>query len=316
MVRTTAEGPQLNPAQSEVLEGLRVPSERRRSFEPELRLELRGHLESELGPVLEGLPPDEALFVSKHQLSQVHGCEARYLAEEAEGFQWSVPLARGTVVHKAIELSMNWRGEPVPLDLVDEALARLEHDDRPVTDFLQTCSEADLAELRAMAGQYVTQFLECFPPLRKAWRPVTETPVRQELCGGRVVLVGRVDLTLGQPQGTTAGKVLIDLKTGGFSPAHVDDLRFYALIETLRLGVPPMMLATYYLDQGRLHPEGVTEGILDAAVARVVAGVERIVELRRSPEAAVKRPGPPCRWCPISADCPEGRRWLEETLDD
>ena len=55
--------------------------------------------------------------------------------------------------------------------------------------------------------------------------------MRAELCGGRVVLSGKADLTLGQPEGTGAGKVIIDLKTGGFAPVHREDLRFYALLE-------------------------------------------------------------------------------------
>ena len=65
-----------------------------------------------------------------------------------------------------------------------------------------------------------------------------------------------------KPRGFPPGKVLLDLKTGGFGPAHRDDLRFYALVETLRLGVPPRLLATYYLDAARLQQEAVTEELL------------------------------------------------------
>ena len=89
------------------------------------------------------------------------------------------------------------------------------------------------------------------------------------------MLSGKVDLALGQAEGDLAGKVLVDLKTGGFSPVHLDDLRFYALIETVRLGTPPRRLATYYLDQGRFVPEDVTEALLRSTTARVIDGVER-----------------------------------------
>ena len=132
-----------------------------------------------------------------------------------------------------------------------------------------------------------------------------------ELCDDRIILAGRVDLSLGQPQGTTAGKVLIDLKTGGFSPDHIHDLRFYALLETIRLGVPPMKLASYYLDSGRIQPESVTEALLEAAAERVIGAVEELVRLRHDSSTAVYRPGPACRWCPVSNDCTQGTRWLE-----
>ena len=77
-------------------------------------------------------------------------------------------------------------------------------------------------------------FLECFPPLEARWRPVTESRLRADLCDDRIVLSGKVDLTVGRADGLRAGKVLLDLKTGGFAPAHREDLRFYALLETLR----------------------------------------------------------------------------------
>jgi hypothetical protein len=112
-----------------------------------------------------------------------------------------------------------------------------------------------------------------------------------------------------------AGKVLLDLKTGGFAPAHRDDLRFYALLETLRLGTPPRIVASYYLDGGRLQTEAVTEDLLRSAVERTVQGAEAIVELRHLGREAVLRPGPPCRWCPVLDTCPTGRTYLEERAD-
>jgi len=112
-----------------------------------------------------------------------------------------------------------------------------------------------------------------------------------------------------------AGKVLIDLKTGGFAPSHRDDLRFYALIETLRLGVPPRLLASYYLDGGRLQEEVVSEDTLAVAFERVVAGAEAAVALRYEGHEPVLRPGAPCRWCPKRTDCDVGRRHLEERAD-
>ena len=76
-------------------------------------------------PMLPDLPIDDTMFVSKHLLGRIMGCEKRFLAEDDDKFEWSVPLARGTIAHKAIELSIHWRREPEPLVLVDESIARL-----------------------------------------------------------------------------------------------------------------------------------------------------------------------------------------------
>ncbi len=304
-----------NPAQQEVLDLLGAAPDERPHFDAGLRHELRAELEAGLAPIVERLPADESLWLGKHDLGSVHGCERRFLGERAQPFGWSPPTARGAVAHKAIELGLNWSGEVTALDLVDEAVARLIVTGDRCGDWLSTCSPTERAEVRAEANDRVAKFLECFPPLKKSWYPVPESSTRVELLGGRVVIRGKVDLSLGRAVGTTAGKVLIDLKTGGFSPGHLDDLRLYALLETLRLGTPPRLVAGYYLDQGRLHPEAVSEGLLDAAVRRTVAGAERIVGLVHDAVEPVVRPGRPCRWCPVLEGCDEGRSHLAR-LDD
>jgi hypothetical protein len=307
---------ELNPAQQQVLDLLGAPGGDRPQFDAGLRHELRAELEHGLAPLVEQLPADESLFVSKHKLSLVHGCEARFVAEQAGDFSWSVPTARGTVAHRSIELGVFWRGEPVPGDLVDEAMARLAQGNDGLGDWLRTCGELDRAELRGQATQRVTTFFECFPPLRSAWRPVLEGKVRVELFDARIVLSGKTDLALGRADGTTAGKVLIDFKTGGFSPSHVDDLRFYALLETLKIGTPPRLLASYYLEAGHPHPEPVTVGLLEATLARTVDGVAGMVELLHEGREPRYRSGPSCRWCPMLDECETGRAHLSGDHDD
>ena len=227
-----------NAAQQEVVSLLGAPRQTWPEFQPELRDELRNELEDRLGPLSEAIDSpafgDSRLFLSKFALAQTLACERKFMAENSQPFSWSPPTARGAVAHKAIELSVHWQGTPHPLDLVQEAIASLAERDAGLADYLQTCGEADLAEVRAEANRSVSHFLECFPPLKSAWKPVAESRMRAELCGGRIVLSGKADLTLGQPEGTRAGKVIIDLKTGGFSPVHREDLRFYALLESMR----------------------------------------------------------------------------------
>jgi len=301
----------LNPAQQQVLEmlGAHDPDDRP-LFDADLRDELHADLVDGLAPVVEQLPPGGVLCLSKHQLSSVHGCETRLLAEKDEPFEWTVALARGTVAHKAIELSVFLGGETPPMALVEEAIASLLGKDTALADWLERLSPTEHAELQLEANDRVAKFLECFPPLSRRWVPVTESRLRVELFDGKVLLLGRSDLTLGRPQGCTARKVIIDLKTGGFSPSHVDDLRFYALLETIRVGVPPRMTASYYLDSGRPHPERITDAVLRAAVARTVDGAERLVQILHGNDPPVTRAGAACRWCKALATCPEGKAFL------
>ncbi len=302
----------LNPAQAEILEALGARPDERPAFDPRRRAELRDHLERRLAPIVARLPSDETLWVSKHLLSSVHGCEGLHVARASEDFEWNAATARGVVSHKAIELSISWRGDPAPGVLVEEAIARLIASNDRISDYLGALGEGERAEVVGESVERVAMFLECFPPLEARWRPVPESRLRVDLCDDRVVLSGKVDLTVGRPEGTRAGKVLIDLKTGGFAPAHRDDLRFYALLEAMRVGIPPRLLATYYLDGGRLEDERVSDALLDSALERVVEGAEAAVSLRYDGRAPVLRPGPPCRWCPRQVDCTPGTAWMQE----
>ena len=183
--------PTYNPAQQRVIE-LLGRGDIEPTFPAGIADSLQAELEAAVAPLADRLPPK--LWVSKHGLSGVHGCEARHLAQEGD-FAWSVATVRGQVAHKAIELAANWRGEPVAGDLVDEAVARLADADASASRFLGGLAEADRAQLRGEATDLVTKFQECFPPLRSAWRPVTESRVYVDLLDGAVVLSGKVDLT-------------------------------------------------------------------------------------------------------------------------
>ena len=287
------------------------------TFAAGLGEQLQAELEEVLAPVASGYTPADPLWVSKHALAMVHGCEAHYVDAERRPFTWTVAAARGTVAHKAIELSVHWRGEAPPMDLVDEAIARLiQADGAGLQRFLERLGEGDRSELRGATVDLVSRFQECFPPLRAAWIPVTESRARVELLGGAVILSGKTDLSLGRPLGSVANKVIIDLKSGRPSTTHREDLRFYALLETIKLGVPPRQLASYYLESARAHPEDVTVALLQSALRRTVDGITKIVELAAEARAPSVLPGPACRWCPISDDCPDGRAELQRQDDD
>ena len=316
MTGTLDQGQCLNPAQRQVLDEL--GSTDRPVFRADLRAELRNSLEEALAPILAEV--DEArlpLFLSKRQLAMLHGCEARYVADLSEEFSWSIASARGSVAHKAIELLVAHRGNPTPLDLVEAAMARIEADEKGLSAFIQQLDEAERAELAGKANDFVTTFTETFPPLSRRWVPVAESSVRAMLCQDALTLRGRVDLSLGRTRGHEAGKVLIDLKTGQPSHLHLEDLRFYALLETLKVGVPPRLLVNYHLDAGTPRSEVVTEDLLWSAGRRVVDAVRKMVELGPpQPRPPLTSPGHNCRWCPRNDSCEDGIRFLDGADQD
>lgn len=309
---------ELNEAQQRVVDELGATAEHRPTFPDGLSIGLREHLKEGLGPVVANLPPGETVFVNKFNLSQVLGCEVRFLHELRKPFAWSVPVARGTVAHKAIELSVHWRTVPVANELVDEAIGSLSNDGSPISEYLRQIPEAERAQLRSEAANAAQAFLDGFPPLRAKpqWRPAVEVRGRYEFLEGRLILSGKVDLTLGGPTGDRSGRVFIDLKTGRRSYTHTDDLRYYALIETVRYGTPPRALASYYLDESRLSVETVTTDVLWAAAERVIAATERHLTLVAGEDEPVFRPSIACRWCPLQKTCETGTQFLDATHED
>jgi hypothetical protein len=292
----------LTPAQADALALLRDGD--RPEVGTELRDELRQRLERELAPVAAGL--SQPMFANKTALSRVLACEAHQVAEAAVPFEWTIAAARGTVAHRAIQLSVGRPDRPAPLRLVEDALDRLADDPTArVADFLLGLTEAERADLRGDVNELVAGFLELWPPLQPGWQPQAESPRRAELAGGMVVLRGTVDLTLGAPTGTRAGRLVVDLKTGARHGGHADDLRFYALLDTLRVGVPPFRLVTYYLDAGTFAVEDVTEPVLEAAVRRTVAATTKLVELHLGLRSPGRTANPACRWCVEREHCPE-----------
>ena len=103
--------------------------------------------------------------------------------------------------------------------------------------------------------------------------------------------------------------LIVDFKTGGRYSTHVDDLRFYALLEAIRSGVPPFRVASYYLDSATFHHEDVDLDVLDVALARTIAGVTKVAELHLGDREPTIAPGPTCGFCSLRSECEGARQW-------
>ncbi|MEY4600888.1 MAG: hypothetical protein RLZZ201_579, partial [Actinomycetota bacterium] len=66
----------------------------------------------------------------------------------------------------------------------------------------------------------------------------------------------------------------------------------------------------------RADVEDVSEGVLQAAVRRVVAGVQRIVAVELDNAEPTRRPAAHCRWCPLNESCEQGIAYLARDPDD
>jgi hypothetical protein len=143
-------------------------------------------------------------------------------------------------------------------------------------------------------------------PLRRELAPISELRVRSELLGGDLVLSGQIDLVMGLPdklEPMRATRLAVDLKTGGAYPEFAEDMRFYALVMTLRFGVPPYRAASLFLESGTWQSEDVTEDLLVHAADRVIGAARAAAGLVNGREAHL-RPGSYCTWCPRSSTCP------------
>jgi len=280
----------------ELLNRLRVTGRRRPPADPELAQRLRSALDHGL------LPPDAAplpapgapLVVTKDRLTRALACE---LHAEPSGFGDRTPttaLACGALVSALFRqlVTVGALGDPMA-----DGLAALATDgrQRALVDWIGGLASAERRELEAEVVRQA-RGLECrWPTLDASWLPRTQEVLRARVAEGTVELSARVDLAIGRPAVDEASVALLEATSGSRCRQHRADLHFYALVETLRSGVPPFVVATYYTRTGELDVEPVTEELLSAAARRTVVGIRSISELERG--TAVRPPGGLCVRC-------------------
>jgi hypothetical protein len=324
-------GADLNPTQQEVLQfllGLTAdgmaadPAQPRPEFPTVLKDELREQLEDALAEPGQLIHKGQTVFVNKGTVTKLHTCEANYIWDRDENqFEWNERNARGTLTHKALQiLQSSADGTPLaPADAVDLAVHQLSEQTHWQTGlpdslaiWISAANAAQLTDLRDSAIDMVTKFGEEFPPIAKQWRPRREAAITATFADNKIRISGKMDLVLGSPKGTTARSLVIDFKTGMFRQSNTDELRMYALLETLRVGVPPWRLATYDLDQGTWVAEDVTLDTLTSAVRRTAAAITKLIQLNFGKRAPTETAGPSCTFCGRLDKCETGQRARED----
>lgn len=308
----------MTSVQRRTFDGL-IGSGERPVFPHDLAQRLRDRIEE----AVRALELSEPLWIGKERLNDLGRCEGLFQAGvmgERPPFEHTLKTAAGTLLHRAIEVEVGSRDDLDAHELAARAASRLEEEPR-FAPFWRELDRLRQDEILMEVVRRVTTFRGSFPPLRELRRqlaPVSELRVRAELLEGALVLSGQVDLVLGRPdpmRPALAMRLAIDLKSGRAYPEYPEDMRFYALLLTLRFGVPPHRVASLFLDSGEWQAEDVTERILEHAADRVVRAARAVAALAggRRPDL---NPGRHCRWCPRSATCPANALPPEAPPDD
>ncbi|HVL99468.1 MAG TPA: PD-(D/E)XK nuclease family protein [Egibacteraceae bacterium] len=298
---------QLNPVQRRVLDELLAVRRPRPVGDPTVARRLRADLTARTAGAAALVPPgDRGLYLSKGRLDAL-GCDGRFVDQREGAFRFSPAVVRGTLAHTGIEIDTAGGRVRPPADVLGQAWERFVAEDR-AADYVAGLAPVEADALRADALRTVVEFRDQFPPLPSSWHPRTEPALRARLHDGRLTLLGRPDLMIGRPTLDRRRLLVIDLKTGGRHPArHRADLALYALLATVKYGVSPFQVATYYLDEGDWDAVDVDDDLLASAVADVAVKAERAARLAyaRPPDRALRLvAGPACGWCTRAAACP------------
>ena len=298
---------ELTDPQRRTLEQL-IGTGERPTFPGDLSQRLRDRIED----AVRELELPDTLWLGKEKLTDHGRCEGKYLSSisgEAPPFEHSVKSAAGVLLHKAVEVEVGSRDGLDPHRIAEVASDRLVEREERFAEYWNELDPVDRDDVLMEVVRRVTLFQATFPPLKELRReltPIAELGLKAELLGGGLVLSGRIDLVLGAPdklEPSRATRLAIDLKTGGAYPEYPEDLRYYALLMTLRFGVPPYRVASLFLESGEWQAEDVAEQGLAHAADRVIAAARAAAALWNGREPTLT-PGVYCGWCPRAETCP------------
>jgi len=269
---------------------------------PEIVSELRARILDGTSVAL-GRWTEKSLYFTKNQFMLSTRCEGEMVAVSRQPRTGTSPAAVvGTIAHRGIQLSYTHPNRAVS-SYVDSALAGARIADQALDAWWVEQSVATQSDMLMQVTSKITNFIDDFPPLDPSWGPRFEEPMSAKI--GKLTLAGRADLVLGRPRGDMRQTMmLIDLKSGALKEEHTNEAYYYALVATLRHGIPPWRSLVYSLASGEYTEPDITEVVLLEACSHLVAGVNAYVDVMTESRTAELNPGPHCRWCPSSVSCP------------
>lgn len=300
----------LAPVQRQVLEDLLAIDAPRPLADTEAGTRLRAQIDAGLAAVAPLLPPGGAPLVVGKSMLDTLNCDGRFLDRLDTPFTWAPAMVAGTLAHTgiAVDLAGGWARDPS--EVVRHAWRAFASSGTPAGRYLARLAGAEADALRARALNLIVEFREIFPPLPDWVTIRTEPDLAAPLLGGLLTLRGKPDLAIGRALHAERRRLLlVDLKTGRRNALRDRaDMRFYALLATLKYGVAPFRIATFYLDEAGWDAEDVDDDVLEAAARTVIDKAARAVRLihARPPDGELRLvPGRSCHGCGRSAACPE-----------
>jgi len=274
------------------------PSDRHQPVDPALIAELRADLDR---LALE-MPNWIQFRVTKRTLSEMARCEGLYVAGEQSPWPgWSVPLARGTLLHDAASVWLMADPDLSPVDAVNATFAQRAGKDRDsLGEWLRTADPFVLADLRQAVNNAMNLFVRDLAGLQGMADIRTDQRIRVGFRNGRLQLVNAPDITVGLAE----ARVSIELKTGRVDGVHLAEAMFGALVETLRFGQAPDRVVLWDLTSGEGVGYDVRPDDLRATARRTIGLVKRAVNVSAGYVEPLLNPGPYCRYCPDTETCP------------
>lgn len=290
----------LTSAQREVFDDLLAVGSSRPLAPPTLASELAATLETGCAAALDRWP-ENRLWLSKSHVSTVLRCEGATLANASDrNEQYSSAVAIGVVSHRAIQVSHTHR-HLTPAAAVDAAI-EASRDDAKFSQWWDDQSAGVQSDLLCQMISRAVGFLDAFPPLPPNWVPRFEESMQAKI--GKLVLSARPDLVLGRPRADMHQTMfLCDFKTGSLNDSHPLEAMFYALVATLRHGVPPFRSTVFSLASGEWTAPDVTADRLRETAASVVDAVNRHVDVMLERREPTYTPDRWCIWCKARPTC-------------
>ena len=269
----------------------------------------RAHLEAAAAAWAEAVPDGVVVRVTKGAVDAVRRCELRHLAELASNGPAGAAEAAAVVRGRLVDVLFRQVATTgsVSSDPVADALTAWAADGECAGAGLDALDDAEQGQVRAEVTAACATLLASWPELPAGAGVRTQERVLVALAGGRVLLSGRPDLTVGRPTRRRAGVLVVEAKSGRFRPAHLEELRFYALLEALRWGVAPFRGLVWSLGDGRIEVLDIDADLIWSETLRVADAITRLTRLAAG-EAPRASANPLCPSCPLIDECPDGAR--------
>lgn len=298
-----AESEALTPAQALTFDRLLELGGTRPLARPGLAEDLRAHLVENTSEAL-GAWTESSMWFGKSLLTSATRCEGLVVADRSRTRTLDSlhpATAAGIVTHRAVQLLYTHPGRSIAEQVraaIDGSVAAEES----FAAWWAAASAVEQSDLIVSAEGRTGAFLDSWPALSPDWVPRFEQSMQSR--AGRLVLGCKPDLTLGRPRADGRQTMLVvDLKSGALADHHQLEADFYALVTTLRYGVPPFRSVVFSLASGEWTTGEVTEERLMETAATVARAVTATVEVLGDKRPAVLTGGTWCRYCPVRATC-------------